>query len=105
MATDVPARLAERVIALYPQPMSKVFFGNSGSDANDTQVKRVWFYNNALGRPAKKQIIARQRVSHGVTIPSASLTGLPAMHKGFDIPLPQVRHTTAPHRLWEPEPG
>ncbi len=85
--------------------MSKVFFGTSGSDANDSQVKLVWFYNNVLGRPLKKKIIARDRGYHGVTIASASLTGLASMHTNFDLPLPQIKHTTAPHRLWEAEPG
>ena len=96
MATDLPAELAERVLAMYPAPMSKIFFGNSGSDANDTQVKLVWYYNNVLGRPEKKKIIARDRGYHGVTIASASLTGLQSLHDGFDLPLPMVRHTTAP---------
>src|SRR3954452_11949925 len=104
MATDVPARLAERVISLYPQPMSKIFFGNSGSDANDTQVKLVWYYNNVLGRGAKKKIIARRRGYHGVTVLTAGLTGLEGLHKGFDLPLPMIRHAAAPHRLWEARP-
>src|ERR671931_391662 len=76
MATDLPARLAERVIARYPVPMSRIFFGNSGSDANDTQVKLVWYYNNVLGRTEKKKIISRRRGYHGVTILTAGLTGL-----------------------------
>ena len=105
MATDTPARLAERVISRYPVPMSKIFFGNSGSDANDTQIKLVWFYNNALGRPEKKKIVSRRRGYHGVTVMAAGLTGLDALHKGFDLPLPMIRHTTAPHRLWEAEAG
>jgi L-2,4-diaminobutyrate transaminase len=105
MATDLPAEVAERVIDLYPVPMSKVFFGNSGSDANDTQVKLVWYYNNVLGRPEKKKIISRQRGYHGVTVMSAGLTGLASLHAGFDLPLPMIRHTTAPHRLWEALPG
>jgi len=105
MATDLPAQLAERVLELYPVPMSKVFFGSSGSDANDTQVKLVWYYNNVLGRPKKKKIVARRRGYHGVTVMSASLTGLDSLHAGFDLPLPMVRHTTAPYRLWEAEPG
>jgi len=104
MATDLPAEVAERVIDLYPAPMSKVFFGNSGSDANDTQVKLVWYYNNLLGRPEKKKIISRQRAYHGVTVVSASLTGLTSLHEGFDLPLPMIRHTTAPHRFWEALP-
>jgi L-2,4-diaminobutyrate transaminase len=100
MASDQPALLAEQLIALAPGPMSKVFFGNSGSDANDTQVKLVWYYNNARGLPKKKKIIARQRGYHGVTVMSGGLTGLPGLHAGFDLPLPFVKHTTAPHRLW-----
>ena len=105
MATDLPARVAERVIGLYPTPMSKIFFGNSGSDANDTQVKLVWYYNNVLGRPEKKKIISRHRGYHGVTVMSAGLTGLASLHDGFDLPLPMIRHTTAAHKLWEADPG
>jgi len=101
MASDQPALLAQRLISMFPTPMSKVFFGNSGSDANDTQVKLAWYYNNARGKPAKKKIIARQRGYHGVTLVSASLTGLPGLHAGFDLPLPFIKHTTSPHRLWD----
>lgn len=101
MGSDQPALLAQRLIAMAPVPMSKVFFGNSGSDANDTQVKLVWYYNNALGRPAKKKVIARKRGYHGVTIVSGGMTGLPGVHAGFDLPLSFVKHTTAPHKLWE----
>lgn len=101
MSSDKPAMLAGRLIAMAPAPMSKVFFGNSGSDANDTQVKLVWYYNNARGLPQKKKIIARRRGYHGVTIMAGGLSGLPGLHAGFDLPLPLVRHTTAPHRLWE----
>jgi L-2,4-diaminobutyrate transaminase len=105
MGTDTPGLLAERLLELAPQGMSKVFFGCTGSDANDTQVKLVWFYNNALGRPEKKKIIARNRGYHGVSVMAAGLTGLPGLHAKFDLPLPMIRHTTAPHRLWEAEPG
>ncbi|WP_210490897.1 aminotransferase [Microvirga antarctica] len=105
MSMETPVRLAERLVKMAPVPMSKVFFGNSGSDANDTQVKLVWYYNNARGLPQKKKIISRQRGYHGVTVMSAGLTGLEGLHKGFDLPLPMIRHTTAPHRLWEAEPG
>jgi L-2,4-diaminobutyrate transaminase len=104
MATDTPALLAERLIALAPS-MSKVLYGNSGSDANDTQVKLVRMYNNLLGRPAKKKIISRWRGYHGVSLASASLTGLEGMHKAFDLPLPDIRHVRAPYRLWEARPG
>jgi L-2,4-diaminobutyrate transaminase len=105
MATEPAALLAERIIERAPEGMSKVFFGASGSDANDTQVKIVWYYNNALGRPEKKKIIARDRGYHGVTVVSGGLTGLPALHAGFDLPLPMIRHTKAPHNVWERRPG
>jgi L-2,4-diaminobutyrate transaminase len=101
MGSDQPALLAQRLIAMAPAPMSKVFFGNSGSDANDTQCKLVWYYNNARGRPSKKKIIARKRGYHGVTIVSGGMTGLPGVHAGFDLPLAFIKHTTAPHKLWE----
>ena len=77
--------------------MSKVFFTASGSEANDTQVKLVWYINNALGRPKKKKIIARLKAYHGVTIASASLTGLPLNHADFDLPIAGILHTSCPH--------
>ena len=80
MATDAPAVLAERILSVAPARMSKVFFGTSGSDANDTQVKLVRLYNNLLGRPQKRKIIARDRGYHGVSMAAASLTGLPSLH-------------------------
>jgi L-2,4-diaminobutyrate transaminase len=101
MGSDQPALLAQRLIAMAPAPMSKVFFGNSGSDANDTQCKLVWYYNNSRGRPDKKKIIARKRGYHGVTVVSGGMTGLPGLHAGFDLPLAFIKHTTAPHKLWE----
>ncbi|KAF5183855.1 Aminotransferase [Thalictrum thalictroides] len=77
--------------------MGKVFFTSSGSEANDTQVKLVWYYNNALGRPEKKKFIARNKSYHGSTLITASLCGLPALHKNFDLPVPFVLHTDCPH--------
>ena len=104
-AHDVAGALAERLIALMPVPMSKVFFNNSGSEANDTALKIVWYYNNALGRTRKKKIIARMRGYHGVTIAAASLTGLAANHRGFDLPIANVRHADCPHHWRYAEPG
>ena len=69
--------LAEKLISLMPVPMSKVFFNSSGSEANDSAAKLVWYYNNALGRPRKKKIIGRMKGYHGVTIGAGSLSGLP----------------------------
>ncbi len=98
-------RLSERIIRMAPEGMSKIYYGMSGSDANETQVKLVWYYNNILGRPAKKKIISRHRGYHGSSIMSGSLTGLPVFHTAFDLPLPQVRHTLTPHYYWHGEPG
>src|SRR5215469_2177157 len=89
--------LAERILDLLPDTMSKVFFNNSGSEANDTAIKMVWYYNNALGRPHKKKIISRAKAYHGVTIVSASLTGLPNNHRDFDLPVAGIMHTGCPH--------
>jgi len=85
--------------------MSKVFFNNSGSEANESAVKLVWYYNNARGRPRKKKIIARQRAYHGTTMVAASLTGLPASHRDFDLPIPQVRHAACPYFYRYGKPG
>jgi 4-aminobutyrate--pyruvate transaminase len=97
--------LAEMLIARAPVPMSKVFFANSGSEANDSAIKMVWYLNNALGRPNKKKIIGRWKGYHGITIGSASLTGLPANHRSFDVPLPGFIHAATPHHYHGARPG
>lgn len=98
---DTQIELAERLLALAPAidgaPMSKVFFANSGSEANDTAIKLIWYRNNALGLPAKKKIIGRAKGYHGVTIAAASVTGTPVNHQAFDLPLPGFLHTDCPH--------
>jgi len=104
-ANDVAITLAERLVKLMPVPMSKVFFNNSGSEANETAVKLVWYYNNARGRHRKKKIVARQRGYHGTTMVAASLTGLAASHRDFDLPIPQVRHTDCPYFYRYAKPG
>ncbi len=97
--------LAEHLVEIAPVPMSKVFFTNSGSEANDTAMKLIWYRANAMGEPQRKKIIARKRGYHGVTIASASLTGLPYNHASFDLPLPGVLHTGCPHYFKEAHPG
>jgi len=91
------SNLAQKLVDLAPVPMSKVFFTNSGSEANDTIVKLIWYRNNALGKPQKKKLISRMNAYHGVTVMSASLTGLPNNHRGFDLPLAPVLHVSCPH--------
>lgn len=102
---EMAALFAKQLIDACPVPMSKVFFTNSGSEANDTVVKLLWYRSNALGQPQKKKIISRQRAYHGVTIASASLTGLLPNHKGFDLPIAGILHTTCPHYWREGKEG
>lgn len=97
--------LAERLLAIAPVPMSKVFFANSGSEANDTAIKLAWYYNNALGRPEKKKIIGRIGGYHGITVASGSLTGLARNHADFDLPLPRFLHADCPSHWRHGLPG
>ena len=102
---DVGVELAEKLLSMMPVPMSKAFFNNSGSEANDTAVKMVWYYRNALGQHRKKKIISRIRGYHGVTVATASLTGLPDNHRDFDLPIANVRHADCPHHYRYGKPG
>ncbi|HUC16630.1 MAG TPA: aspartate aminotransferase family protein [Acetobacteraceae bacterium] len=97
--------LSEMLIERAPVPMSKVFFANSGSEANDSAIKMIWYFNNALNRPKKKKIIGRLKGYHGITLAAASLTGLPANHRSFDVPLPGFVHTMTPHFYHGAKPG
>jgi 4-aminobutyrate--pyruvate transaminase len=97
--------LAEKIKEIAPAPTSKVFFTTSGSEANDTQIKLAWYYNNARGKTKKKKIISRMRAYHGVTIAAASLTGLPVFHADFDLPMARVLHADCPHYWRGAEPG
>lgn len=99
------AQLAERLLALAPVPMARVFFANSGSEANDSAVKMIWYYFNAIGKPAKKKIIGRDRAYHGVTVASASLGGLAANHADFDLPIDRILRTGSPHHYRDALPG
>jgi 4-aminobutyrate--pyruvate transaminase len=98
-APAVTVELAEKLVGLASQaaPMSKAYFCNSGSEANDTVIKMVWYYNNALGRPQKKKIVSRLKGYHGVTVAAGSLTGLPLIQKDFDLPIKNILHTECPH--------
>ena len=95
--TEPAIELAEKLKELAPVPISHVFYTSSGSEANDTQIKLAWYYNNAMGRPKKKKIISRNKAYHGVTLMAASLTGLPANHMDFDLPFDGILHTDCPH--------
>jgi len=103
-------RLADRLLGLFRDSvpgsdMARVFFGNSGSDANDTAVKLVTYYNNLRGKPAKKKIISRMGAYHGLTVASGSLTGIAGYHTAFDLPVKGVLHTSCPHYFGFAEKG
>jgi len=95
--TEASITLSKMIIDRAPKNMSKVYYGLSGSDANETNIKLVWYYNNVLGRPQKKKIISRWRGYHGSGLMTGSLTGLDLFHKKFDLPLNNVIHTEAPY--------
>ncbi|MGZ5999854.1 MAG: aminotransferase [Rhizomicrobium sp.] len=97
--------LAEKLKEISPFPVGKVFFANSGSEANDTQIKLYWYASNARGQTRKKKILSRIKAYHGVTLASASLTGLANNHKSFDLPFDFARHADCPHFYSNAEPG
>lgn len=96
-------RLAKMVMDRAPDHMARVYFGLSGSDANETNVKLAWHYNILRGKPEKRKIISRWRGYHGSGLVSGSLTGLKAYHDRFNLPLDGFLHTEAPHYLRRPD--
>ncbi len=105
MSNEPVIRLAARLVAMAPGKMSKVFFANSGSEANDTQLKLIRYYNNLRGKREKKKILSRRAAYHGVTLGATSLSGLPPMHAIFDLPLPGFFHLERPSHYWHAPPG
>src|SRR5690554_484990 len=101
--TETSITLAKMILDRAPAGMSKVYFGLGGSDANETNIKLVWYYNNILNRPEKKKIISRWRGYHGSGLMTGSLTGLKLFHDKFDLPLPRVVHTEAPYYYRRPD--
>ncbi len=93
----VVSELAERLISIAPDSMSKAYFVSSGSEAVDSAIKVAWYYNNALDRPHKKKIISRHRGYHGVTVACTSLTAIPVIQEAFDAPLERFKQTGTPH--------
>ena len=99
------AMLAEKLKEISPFRVGKIFFGCSGSEANDTQVKFAWYAANASGQPRRKKIIARKMGYHGMTLASSSLTGIPGTHESFDAPFNFALHTERPHYYRDGLPG
>lgn len=96
-SSEVIIELSKRIIDWAPQGMKKVYYGMSGSDANETQLKLVRYYHNIIGKPHKKKVISRDRGYHGSGLYTGSLTGLPIFHQAFDLPEPSIKHTVCPH--------
>ncbi|PVE21048.1 hypothetical protein DC522_28760 [Microvirga sp. KLBC 81] len=103
--TDELAILSDRLVRMAPGKMSKVFYGMSGSDANETNAKLVWYYNNLRGQPQKKKIISRERGYHGCSVISGSMTGMSFYHDYMDLPVSGIIHTGVPHHYWGAHPG
>ncbi len=103
-STAPAIELSQKLVEMAPEGIGKAFFVNSGSEAVDTAIKMVWYYNNALGRHKKKTIIARHRAYHGITVAAGSLTGLPYAQDGFDLPAIPVMHVETPHHYRHAEP-
>jgi len=104
-STEELIRLSNRLVKMAPVsngggPMQRVFYGTSGSDANETQAKLVWYYHNLIGKPKKKRIIARERAYHGNTVMAGSMTGLNFYHNFMDLPVSAILRTGAPHYYW-----
>ena len=99
------AALAEKLKEISPFPVGKVFFGCSGSEANDTQIKFAWYASNARGESKRKKILSRTMAYHGVTLGASSLTGIPNVHKSFDAPFDFAIHADLPHHYRGAEPG
>ena len=101
--SDRTVELSERLVALSPWERGRVFYTNSGSEANDTLVKMLWFLARAEGRPERRKILTRHGGYHGVTVASASMTGKP-YNALFGLPLPGFVHLTCPHHWREGRP-
>jgi L-2,4-diaminobutyrate transaminase len=103
--TEDLARLSDRLVRMAPGKMSKVFYGMSGSDANETQAKLVWYYNNLRGLPKKKKIISRERGYHGCSVIAGSMTGMSFYHDHMDLPVSGILQTGVPHHYWGAHAG
>ncbi|MGF1474554.1 MAG: aminotransferase [Geminicoccaceae bacterium] len=105
-STEPVIQLSEKLIELAPAPLDKVFFVNSGSEAIDSAIKLIWYYNNARGLPEKKLIIGRKRAYHGVTLAGGHLTALGYAQTGFDLPMAErFRQVTTPSFYRDGESG
>jgi putrescine aminotransferase len=103
-ANQPSIELAAALAEVAPEGFQHVFFTNSGSEANDTNIKLVHRYFDLLGKPEKKLIISRRNAYHGSTVAAASLGGMKAMHEQA-LGLTYVHHINQPHWFEVSEPG
>ena len=102
--SDQTVQLSEKLVEVSPFERGKVFYTNSGSEANDTMVKMLWFLWAAEGQPERRKILTRKNGYHGVTAVSASMTGKP-YNSVFGLPLPGFVHLSCPHYWREGRPN
>src|SRR6056297_2093447 len=102
--SDRTVELSERLVEVSPFASGRVFYTNSGSEANDTIVKMLWFLNRSLGQPERTKILTRGNAYHGVTVAASSMTGKP-YNALFGLPLPGFIHLTCPHYWREGRDG
>lgn len=102
--THVPGiALAAKLAELAPGDLNHVFFGSSGSEANDTNIRLVRTYWAEKGQPKKSVIIARRNGYHGSSMGSASLGGMAPMHAQGGLPIADIHHIDQPN--WWAEGG
>jgi putrescine aminotransferase len=95
--TEPAILLADKLASLAPPRLQRVFFSNSGSEANESALKLIRAYQKLRGRPAKRKVLSRSFAYHGVTLATTSLTGLPTCTQPFDLPLPGFVSVPGPH--------
>jgi 4-aminobutyrate--pyruvate transaminase len=96
-SNEACADLMDHLAALSPLDPCKIFFANSGSEANDSMVKLAWYYQAARGKPQKRRIISRDGAFHGSTVMGAALSGLPHMHRSFGMSTEDILYARKPH--------
>ena len=99
------AELAERLTSMAAVPMDRVMFQCSGSEANDSIIKFLWYRNIARGQPERRKIISRWRGYYGNTVATVSASGQPHMHAKFGLPLPGFLKLSTPNYYLAHEDG
>lgn len=104
-STPTPVLLARKLAELAPDNINQVFYGSSGSEANDTALRLVRHYWALEGKPQKNRIISRQWAYHGSTVAGTSLGGMGAMHEQLHGAVPNIDHVMPPYAFELRRPG